>query len=57
MRLGDRLQLKGKRYVQRTEFIGLAHLAFRATGTKIPSDFLAIDDISLEQKSVVTTSV
>ena len=37
-------ELKGKRYIQRTEFQGLAHHAFRVTGTKIPPEFLETPD-------------
>jgi transposase len=46
-------QIGNKHYIQRTEFIGLADLVFKATGTKPPPLFLKIPD---ESKSVGHTS-
>ena len=46
-------QIGNKHYIQRTEFIGLADLVFKATGTKPPPLFLEIPD---ESKSVGHTS-
>lgn len=52
--------LKGKSYIQRTQFQGKAHLVFRATGTAIPPDFISISSIefsSSNHPTVVTTSL
>ena len=43
-------EIKNQRYVQRTEFQGSAHLAFRVTGTRIPPDFLEIPSSESQEK-------
>ena len=43
-------ELKGKYYVQHTEFQGFAHHAFRVTGAKIPPKFLKITDSGTLEK-------
>lgn len=53
--------LKGTCYVQRTAFYGKTHLAFKATGTAIPPDFISVSHIqnlpSKPSEPVVTTSL
>ena len=60
--------IKGEEMVQRTQFHGKAHLAFRATGTQIPHEILKAppslaaraatesEPSQLPLQSVVTTS-
>ena len=50
-------ELNGKEYVQRTQFQGQAYIAFKVTGTKIPSEFLSINTLTQNTESVVTTSL
>lgn len=40
-------EFKGNAYIQRTEFSGLAHIAFKATSTRVPPEFLSLSAIPI----------